>query len=1178
MCKSLLKKSLVLVAALAASFSAFAQVAVEEITDAAGLAAISNDLAGHYVLAADITLSGEWTPIGNSGAPFTGTFDGNGHSIKGLTITGDNNGVGLFGQVNGEVKDVRILGANVRGNEHVGIVAGRLLGGGVIDGVFTSGVVSGRDHEGAIVGHIEEAGFVSNCMSTAYVDGRQYQGGGIAGWSKGYNTVENNLFLGSVKVNLWGGCGGIVGFYEPGTLSVLGNVCIAASLTGQYGELPVSGANRYTHGIVGGPLNDESYLDAGDNLLSEETKIFLTDGTELMHADMDEAHNGIDTSVANLKKAATYTNIGFGSAWSLADGRFPVLAGMTVPFDGDYVVTSDIPTEAYVGNTFDTEALSAMGKTVTITSDNTSAVAVSGTVLSFNGAGTATITFATAADGYVNAYTKTVTISVQDMNTDIATPADLEKIRKNPSADFQLTADIDMAGVEFEPLPDFTGTLEGNGHVIRNLKYDNREQAQVALFSTTHSAVIRNLGIEGAYFVGNENVGGLVGRIYGGLISGCYVANSYIEGRDHVGAIAGDLNQDAGEGGIIENCIADAQCRTREWQLGGITGVINAGIIQNTLYSGILDANRSTLVCGVVGLLDSDNNPSEISNTLTAAAHMNARQSGTSERLIGLAGRNMTLSNNYITKSTLFDGGRSSDFGDADSAEGAQVDDAEAKTKDFYVNTLGWDFDNVWTFLEGTEGKAYPVLKWMKAPLPTSIFDMPDDVTLIYEMGYEYESMDKVHGSWGQPLNFTIVEGAEYAEYDPNDNSIYAGINGYYNGEGTVKVKVSIDAAIADKYSVKGDDTFSMFITENSGTKEIATAQDFINIARNLTADYVLTADIDMTDVAFGGIAIGKEFTGTLDGQGHKVTGLKVNGNGGTDFGIFGKTVGATIKNIAFEDFQVNNPSANHVGFVGYAQSTTFEEVALNGKVWGNDHVAILAGDGDNVTVNNCMLYGYVYAYSQVGGFFGCTLDAGATVTNSYYNGELNAFMRGWVGGVVGLIDKGGATITIENCVSIGDCHSFGDGSPHVTAPFIGGNRAGGDEPSDWSIINFHNNIYNATAVMDGDTDWPYNRLTADGGDVEAATGVSAESLKQESTYTGLGWDFTNVWQMGTGDYPYPVLKNAKMNNPELGIQEVGAAQDIVRSTKTFNIMGQQVNESNAKGIIIRNGKKFILK
>lgn len=42
-------------------------------------------LSGNYMLANDITMSGEWSPIGNSENPFTGIFDGNGYTIDGLT-------------------------------------------------------------------------------------------------------------------------------------------------------------------------------------------------------------------------------------------------------------------------------------------------------------------------------------------------------------------------------------------------------------------------------------------------------------------------------------------------------------------------------------------------------------------------------------------------------------------------------------------------------------------------------------------------------------------------------------------------------------------------------------------------------------------------------------------------------------------------------------------------------------------------------------------------------------------------------------------------------------------------------------------------------------------------------------------------------------------------------------
>ena len=95
---------LVLATALLTSASAFAQT---EISTEAQLKAIANNLNGDYVLTQDITLSdAEWTPIGTSSDPFKGTLDGNGHTIKSLTV-GDganndsNNNKAFFGFTNG---------------------------------------------------------------------------------------------------------------------------------------------------------------------------------------------------------------------------------------------------------------------------------------------------------------------------------------------------------------------------------------------------------------------------------------------------------------------------------------------------------------------------------------------------------------------------------------------------------------------------------------------------------------------------------------------------------------------------------------------------------------------------------------------------------------------------------------------------------------------------------------------------------------------------------------------------------------------------------------------------------------------------------------------------------------------------------------------------------------------
>ncbi len=190
------KKTFVFAIAVLASSGISAQT---QISDEAGLKAIADDLSGEYVLTSDITLSGEWTPIGTSAESFTGTFDGAGHTIYGLKVGGGTD-KGLFGYAtNATIKNVRVIGAQVGeyGNGvHVGIVVGSLRGTSVVDGCFTSGVAYGNDHVGGIIGGSgwdgdADAPTISNNFSTAAIFSSGYQAGGIAGDTHQANFVNN---------------------------------------------------------------------------------------------------------------------------------------------------------------------------------------------------------------------------------------------------------------------------------------------------------------------------------------------------------------------------------------------------------------------------------------------------------------------------------------------------------------------------------------------------------------------------------------------------------------------------------------------------------------------------------------------------------------------------------------------------------------------------------------------------------------------------------------------------------------------------------------------------------------------------------------------------------------------------------------------------------------------------
>lgn len=1129
-----LKGFVALAAAFATSMSAFA---VTPISDAAGLAAIGNDLAGEYELTADITLTGEWAPLGNDVTPFTGTFDGKGHTIKGLTNTSYAGWMGLFGASTGTIKNVRIVEANITSaNDHVGIAVGRVFNGGVVENVFTSGYVYGRDHVGGVAGDAGEGeATVTNCLSAAYVYATQYQAGGIVGWTKGTISITNNVFLGEAYCGAFGAAAGIVAFVEDGTTTVKNNVNAARKLTGI-----IEGRNTY--GIVGNTYNDNSILVSSDNLTSDATVIInRNDGSVVDQSSMPVEYNGIITPAADLKKASTYESLSFGAAWNLNTGNYPVLAGMTLPIAGDYIHTTTVPPVVYVGNKINLAPVSTFGREVKIATNDASVVALDGTTISFEKEGTATVTLTTEGDAFCAGYTLTFVLNPQGFDGTIATAEDVEKFIENPAGNFKLTADIDMTGVEFKPIQNFTGTLDGQGHFIRNVSYDNKDTDKAAFFATFGGEFIKNVGFEGFNIIGNADVAAVVGETTAnGVISNVVVCNSYIQGRDHVASICGKINNDA----TIVNCLANAQIYTRSYQAAGIVGCGISGTIEKCIFSGTVTCNSGTTnLSGIISLLD--NNGVTVKNCLGAAAfYANANKNdGT---IVNKYDREIVLENNYITDYSLING-VNVPGGAADSQAGALATAEEVRSQAWCEGTLGLDFTNDWKFLDGSEGSMLPVLSWMKAPLTTQIFNLPseDGVNLVYIEGTEFWSYAGLIGSWGQSVSLTQTSGEQYATIFPEENAIYVGneSGALPNGAGTATFEVGFDAAISGLFNLEGRNTFDVNVSVSGAETVITTVEQFLNIRKNPSGMYKLGADIDLAGVEFGGFCNdgNSAFTGTLDGQGHAVKNLKLTFTEGADKGLFGKTSGAKIMNIAFVNFNISASPCYHVGIIG-GGSAYIENVAFVGQVSGNDHVGLVAGDADGIEMKNCYAVGAVTGGSQVGGYFGCTLEGGCNLENCLSNVSASGTFRGWTGGFIGLIDKANSTVTIKNCVSIGDCSTQGTGTPKYAAPFIAGNGAGENANA---IVNFTGNIYNSTAVMNAENnqDWPANHETAEGGVVEAATAQNPNTLAVQNTYTAIGWDFDNVWAMGTGEYKYPVLATVAVSDFALtGVEDVVAA------------------------------------
>ncbi|OUO65478.1 GLUG motif-containing protein [Bacteroides sp. An269] len=167
----------------------------------------------NITLTADIDLKGiDWTPIGkDDNKAYTGTFDGNGKTITGLTVTGSDRYTGLFGFIKGTVKNVVLTEINITSGTFVGGVAGWSFGGN-IENCSVSGSVSGSD-VGGVVGY-QQGGSITGCSSSATVKGTQ-RAGGVAGATNSGATLTACYATGDVTVENDGpnnACaGGVVG-------------------------------------------------------------------------------------------------------------------------------------------------------------------------------------------------------------------------------------------------------------------------------------------------------------------------------------------------------------------------------------------------------------------------------------------------------------------------------------------------------------------------------------------------------------------------------------------------------------------------------------------------------------------------------------------------------------------------------------------------------------------------------------------------------------------------------------------------------------------------------------------------------------------------------------------------------------------------------------------------------
>lgn len=313
----------------------------------------------------------------------------------------------------------------------------------------------------------------------------------------------------------------------------------------------------------------------------------------------------------------------------------------------------------------------------------------------------------------------------------IGTAAELDSIRNYSTSHFVLIANIDLdvspynTGSGWDPIPSFSGKLQGNGLKISNLFINRSAENNVGLFENlSSSGEIDSLTLESINITGGQWTGGLVG-FNSGTISYSHVTGSLVGNGREIGGIAGNNNT----GGIIEYSSSGVKVEQTGGQqdTGGITGRNQGGTIRYSFATDSVISNQQR-TGGLAGANTSNGN---ITDSYATGHVVGTTSAG------GLVGRNSSgtggITNSYSTGTVSGtgigglvgfqqNGGVTDSFwdtessGNTSSAAGTGRTTSEMQQETTFTN---WNFTDIWGI---DEGSSYP---YLLDNLPESIGDSP---------------------------------------------------------------------------------------------------------------------------------------------------------------------------------------------------------------------------------------------------------------------------------------------------------------------------------------------------------------------------------------------------------------------------------------------------------------------
>lgn len=294
------------------------------VSDWQELMTVSADWASHFILTADLDLAGiALSPVGTVAIPFTGVFDGNGHSLQNVMINLPDSGyVGLFGYLEqeAEVKNLGVLDCDIAGKLLVGAIVGHNYYGSIAS-CYSTGIIRGTSYGiGGIAGWNDST--ITDSFSTCTVIGSSYVGGLVGGNG---GMITSCYAMGKVN-GTNDNVGGLAGYQEPDSSII--NCYARGPVTSSNGYVgSVVGNNNgnlefcYGTGVVSGPINVGGLVGSSDGSINSCFWDIETTG-------QTDSAGGTGRTTVEMQTLSAFTVAGwnFVDIWRMSVDVYPSLA------------------------------------------------------------------------------------------------------------------------------------------------------------------------------------------------------------------------------------------------------------------------------------------------------------------------------------------------------------------------------------------------------------------------------------------------------------------------------------------------------------------------------------------------------------------------------------------------------------------------------------------------------------------------------------------------------------------------------------------------------------------------------------------------------------------------------------------------------------------------------------